>query len=294
MPLVSPRVDFAFKKLFGVEENKDILISLINAVVSDADQVSDIILLNPYNHKEHQLERLSILDIKATAKMGKHYNIEMQVSEQVYYSQRALYYWSKLYTSQLESGDPFSKLQKTISINLLNFNALNEEAAYHNVFKILNVTSYRSFQEHLELHFIELNKCDDDLTHIKTALDRWVNFLKKAEHYDNTTFPQILKEEPTIEKAFQKLNILSFDDNEREIYDARVKWMRDEAGTIQTAELKGRAEGEQIGIVKGEQQAKYYSAKQMLQDGMTIEQVAKYTNLSIDKIEEIKKEMTSW
>lgn len=65
MAILNPRVDFAFKKLFGTRENKEILISFINAVVSENDRVTDVLLLNPYNNKEYGSDKLSILDIKA-------------------------------------------------------------------------------------------------------------------------------------------------------------------------------------------------------------------------------------
>lgn len=90
MTILNPRVDLAFKKLFGTEENKDILISFINAVVSKDDQVIDVKLLNLYKNKEHQTDKLSILDIKATDEQGRLYNIEMQITDQAYYNQRAL------------------------------------------------------------------------------------------------------------------------------------------------------------------------------------------------------------
>jgi predicted transposase/invertase (TIGR01784 family) len=78
---VNPRVDFAFKKLFGSEENKDLLISLINAIVSEADQVADIELKNPYNLADYRAGKMSVLDIKAQSVKGRWYNVEMQISE---------------------------------------------------------------------------------------------------------------------------------------------------------------------------------------------------------------------
>lgn len=243
MTLASPRIDFAFNKLFGVAENKELLIALINAVVSDAAQVTDIILLNPYNDEDYRAGRTplviaSILDIKATDKNGSQYNIELQVAGQVHYNQRILEEYSRQYPEGLVKSNYFGKPKKIISINLLNFNSFNDSSNFHHVFKLLNVSSHRRDIEDLELHFIELSKCDDDLSHIKTTLERWVNFLKKASSYNHKTFPPILKEVPAIEKAFEKLRTLSFDDDEREIYDARVKWMRDEAGIIRTAEIR--------------------------------------------------------
>ena len=98
---INPRIDIAFKKLFGVEENKDLLIALINSIVGPEDQVSDVILLNPYNPQNFKEEKLSILDIKATSLDGKRFNIEIQISDEADYDKRALYYWAKIYTEQL-------------------------------------------------------------------------------------------------------------------------------------------------------------------------------------------------
>ena len=100
---ISPRVDIAFKKIFGVEENKDLLISLINSIVSEADQVADVTLLNPYNPQSFKTDKLSILDIKARGIDGKRFNIEIQITDAADYDKRALYYWSKLYIEQLSN-----------------------------------------------------------------------------------------------------------------------------------------------------------------------------------------------
>src|SRR6185369_13865405 len=89
MEKISPRVDIAFKKIFGVEENKDLLISLINSIVGPKDQVGDVTLLNPYNPKNFRDGKLSILDIKAQGKDGKRFNIEIQISDEADYDKRA-------------------------------------------------------------------------------------------------------------------------------------------------------------------------------------------------------------
>src|SRR5215470_2279483 len=98
MGKVSPRVDIAFKKIFGVEENKD--------------------LLNPYNPKNFREDKLSILDIKAQGKDGKRFNIEIQITDEADYDKRALYYWAKLYTEQLQATDDYSLLAKAIGIHI--------------------------------------------------------------------------------------------------------------------------------------------------------------------------------
>ena len=115
---ISPRIDLAFKKIFGVEENKDLLISLLNSIVSAEDQVVEVTLLNPYNAQNFKNDKLSILDIKAKSADGKQFNIEIQITDEADYDKRALYYWGKLYTEQLKTSDPYSLLAKTIGIHI--------------------------------------------------------------------------------------------------------------------------------------------------------------------------------
>ena len=219
---LNPRVDFAFKKLFGSEENKDLLISFINAIVSCEDQVTSIELKNPYNNKLFSSDKFSILDIKAQDSKGKFYHIEIQITDQVYYEKRALYYWAKLYTSQLEQAGKYESLTKTIAIHVLNFNCMDHSSEYHNTYKLINthlMSNATAFKD-IELHFIELEKFDIDLSFIKTVLERWVTFLKKAEYYDSENLPKELASDPCIKKAFTVLDTINLDKDEREVYDA--------------------------------------------------------------------------
>ncbi len=277
MSKINPRVDFAFKILFGSEENTDILLPFINSILSLPNPLTELTLLNPYNHKTHSTDKLSILDIKARDGLGHLYNIEMQMTDQVSYSQRALYYWSKLYSQQLKEGEDFATLNKTISIHVLNFNHF-DEADYHNIYHILNAkTKTRSFED-LELHFIELKKFDKDLAHLTTALDRWAIFLSRAEQWDRNFIPEELKIDPAIEKAAQALDMLSLDEEEREIYEAKLKWLRDESGTFK----KIREEGEAIGIEK--------VALSLIKKGLlSIEEISDTTGLTKEALEALQK-----
>ena len=136
MEKISPRVDIAFKKIFGVEENKDLLLSLINSIVGKEDKIAEVTLLNPYNPKNFRQDKLSILDIKARGEDGKRYNIEIQISDEADYDKRALYYWAKLYTEQLKVAEDYSTLSKAIGIHILNFTSIPNVDRYHNVFHI--------------------------------------------------------------------------------------------------------------------------------------------------------------
>jgi len=274
---INPRVDFAFKKLFGTEENKDILISLINSIISEQDKVTDLMLKNPYNPKDFGKDKLSIMDIKAQAQNGKWFNIEMQIIDQEYFAQRALYYWARLYTGQLSAGVNYDALKKTIGISILNFNCL-DEPSYHNIYKLKNIDNGNEFLGHQEIHFIELDKYDENLS---TVLDRWVNFLKKAGKYENDKLPAELKDIPTIKKAMEVLESMNFNEDECEVYEARLKWLRDEEMAIMTAEKRGREEGS----------AEVLSIATALIKGESVENISKEIRVSVDRICEIKKQL---
>ena len=290
MPKINPRVDFAFKILFGSEQNTDILLPFVNSILSLPDPLTELTLLNPYNHKTHATDKGTILDIKAKDSQGHWYHIEMQMTDQVCYSQRALYYWSKLYSQQLK--EDFSKLTKTISIHVLNFDHF-DEPDYHNVYHILNAKTYRRCFEHLELHFIELKKFNKDLSYLTTALDRWTVFLTKAEQWERNFVPKELSADPAIIRAAHALDVLSLDEDERELYEAKLKWLRDEAGAIEKARLDAFERGEAVGLEKGLEKGDMMRGKKiaiwMLNKGtFSLEEIVEASGFSVDEIEQLQ------
>jgi len=180
---INPRVDFALKKLFGSEENKDLLMSLINAIVSEHEQVVEVELKNPYNLADYRAGKMSILDIKAKAENGRWLNVEMQISEDYNFDKRAIYYWAKLVTEQLSEGMMFKELKKTISISILDFNFIPHTPEVHNCYKIINTATGKDDNLHdiFEPHYIELKKFKKTYHQINSALDRWSTFLTKAD-----------------------------------------------------------------------------------------------------------------
>ena len=122
IPGIDPKIDIAFRKVFGSEPWRDLTASLINAVLEAAPphRVVDVELLNPYSEKMALDDKLSILDIKARDQVGWLYNVEMQMLALAALVQRLLYYWSKVYGQQLAQGDDYTVLRPTISICFVN------------------------------------------------------------------------------------------------------------------------------------------------------------------------------
>ena len=173
MCYINPRVDFAFKKLFGSEENKDLLISLLNAILSEKEIVTDLELKNPYSLANYKAGKMSILDIKASDNTGRWFNVEMQIGEDLYFDKRSLYYWAKMVTEQLTEGTMYKKLQKTYLINILDFNFIPDITEFHNCYKIINVETKEDDKLHdiFELHYIELRKLSTQTISTDTKLE---------------------------------------------------------------------------------------------------------------------------
>ena len=298
MEKLSPRIDIVFKKLFGVEENKDLLISLINSIVSKEDQVADIILLNPYNVQNFKQDKLSILDIKAKGLDGKRFNIEIQISDEADYDKRALYYWAKLYSEQLKTGQDYAFLAKAIGIHILNFTSIPQARNYHNVFHITEKENGFAYFKDLELHTIELNKfismssnveLSEVVGKVQNALDRWVTFLTRHDLFKAKPLPKELDDEK-LKKALEVLDVMNFNEEERELYDDHLKWLRIESNTLKKAEDKGEERGIEKGRKEGRKEEKIAMAKKMLAKGKQIDEIIELTELTKEEIEvEIEK-----
>lgn len=281
---INPKVDFAFKKLFGTEENKDLLISLINAIVSEEDQVADVELKNPYNLADYQAGKMSVLDIKAKDKKGRWYNIEMQISEDLNFDKRAIFYWAKLVTEQLSEGMMFRELKKTISINILDFNFV-PTPDYHNIYKIINTATGKDDRLHdiFELHYIELRKFKKEYQEITTALERWVSFLSRAYDLSKDRLPSVMASDKHIVKALYAVDRM-FNEDERLMYEVRLQVLADVESKIASALEKGLKEGKEEGLKEGERLAKLSIARELLASGMKAEDVARIAGLALEDL----------
>jgi len=302
---INPRVDFAFKKLFGSEENKDLLISLINAIVSEQEQVVELELKNPYNLADYQAGKMSILDIKAKAENGNWFNVEMQIGEDRNFDIRAIYYWAKLVTDQLGAGMMYKELKKTISINILDYDLVPDTTEVHSYFKIINPATGKDHGLHdvFELHYIELKKFTKTYHEIQNALDRWSSFLTTAHQLDREHTPKELASDKNIVKAIAAIDRM-FNEEERKVYEVRLKEFTDVASIIASGAekniAKGREEGVEIGmeqgveiglergvvigVEKGVEKASKAIALNLFANGIDISIIAAATGLSLSEL----------
>lgn len=287
--LMKPSMDFVFKRLFGAEESKDSLISLLNAIIKSDSPIKDIELKSPDLEKQHIGDKFCRLDIKAKTDKGDIINVEIQVRDEYNMVQRTLYYWSKLYSDQLGESEKYKNLARTVCINILNFKLLDNDR-YHNTYRLKEVTTNEELTDIEEIHFIELPKSkqikSEEVNNIDSLL-KWIEFIKEPE----SEAVKILElTDESIRKAKNQLYKLSLDKKTIEQYRIREKAMYDEISALENSREKGLKEGVEIGRkegeVIGELNAKKKLAKSLL-DVLDIETIAQKTGLSIEEIKRL-------
>lgn len=274
--LLDPKMDFIFKNIFGSENNKEILISFLNATLKSKDKIKSVFIKNGDIEKEHLSDKFSRLDIKAITDKNEHVNIEIQMKNEYNMIQRTLYYWSKLYEGQLKEGDNYSKLSRTICINILNFSYLNNDK-FHSAFRLKDIETNDELTDVQEIHFIEIPKLKDNSDE-KDMLVAWTEFLKDPESEKVRTLEMSIEE---IRRARQELVRISSDDRQRGLYNMRKKAMLDESDALYNAEQKGK--------LAGLKEGKTEMVKGLLLSNVDIEIIKTTSGLTIDEINNIKK-----
>lgn len=232
--LINILVDFAFKKVFAGEgeESKHILRDFLNSILEleSDEKIKEIVYLNPFNDREHDNDKQSIMDIKVKTEKNELIDIEVQINNIDNYRKRSLYYWSKLYGETIKKGEPYYKLKKSIVINILDFNIINENNKYHNVFVIKEREDNTLFVEDLEIHYIELSKFKaSKKVEEFTELEEWIAFLREcSQDGDVEIIEKLSKRKEEISVAMEIMNKLSASEIEYQRYLAREKYIHDE------------------------------------------------------------------
>jgi predicted transposase/invertase (TIGR01784 family) len=252
---LNPKIDFVFRKLFGVEENKDILIALINSVVEPDMRLTDVTIKNPFNLASYLDEKESVLDIKAVDQNGLWYDIETQITARGLYGKRAIYYLSKIYTEQLGKGRDYSKLNTAIGIHFLDFTFFEDDDRIIRqfIFKDVETNEAPEALRCLRLYFVEMGKFHKDWPEVRTALDRWIAFLNKAQRLSRKRLPAPLKADAAIVKAIAELERFTLGPEERDIYEKEVEQVMLEEYDLKEAEGRGERRGERRGMQQGMQ-----------------------------------------
>lgn len=256
---ITARNDYAFKKIFASEENKDILQEFLSAVTNiDKEKFKNLTIKNPINSKTYYDEKLGIVDVKAVLKDGSKFNIEMQNNYTEAFIKRSLFYWSSIYTEDFKKSKNYDELSKTIVINILN-DKFQKSKKMHTTYQIIEKDEHTRLDDVFEMHYLTIpNLRDDKGNEITKQLEKDIKNIEKIDIKKLSTLEKWLlfiwttnkevrkmigKEDKMVEKANEVLDIFFYDDKERERYNQAL--YRDMEKAIWTKE------GEKIGEERG-------------------------------------------
>ena len=280
---INPYTDFGFKKLFGTEMNKDLLISFLNALFNNEEkEIEDVQYLNSEHLGDGYGDRRAVFDVYCKTKDGGRFIVEMQKAEQTYFKDLSLYYSTFAIREQAPKGKDWDyHLEDVYTVGVLNFKFPGDEYPadkYRHEIKLKDVEDNHVFYEKLTFVYLEMpkfNKTEDELV---TMFDKWMFVLRNLSRLLDR--PKALQDR-IFDRLFEQAEIAKYSPAERREYEVSVKNYWDYNSTMKTAEQKG----EKKGIKKGIKQEKEDTARRMKADGMTAELIAKYTGLTAEEIE---------
>jgi predicted transposase/invertase (TIGR01784 family) len=284
MNYINPKTDFAFKKIFGSEESKEILISFLDSIIYDSQNIiEDLEIIDPYQAPEIKGRKYTYLDVKAKLTDGTKVIIEMQMLNAESFEKRILYNAAKAYSMQLTTAQDYPILNPVFAVTITDFIMFEEFPSYRSCFVLKETTHLLDYLSNdFRLIFVELPKFNKSLNQLETLLEKWVYFLKSASKLDEV--PENLKGVVPLERAFQIAERTNLTELELEEITREEMFIQDQRGAITLARQEGQIElilgllTQKIGtippeIVKQIEQLSGEKIKQFTSQFMTINNV---------------------
>ena len=275
MTFINPKTDYAFKKIFGSSESKDILISFLNAMIYDGNPtIADLEIINPNLPPRVEGLKDTYLDVKAKLADGTLVIIEMQVLNVESFGKRVLYNAAKTYALQLQKGEGYRMLRPVIALTLTDFEMFkNSDRLISRFVYKEETTNLKYTDNNIELIFVELPKFTKQVDQLETLADKWIYFMKYAMTI--TDVPEIMDSVPEIHQAFDIANQVNLSPEELEDIERREMFIYDQQGAILKAAQEARQE-EKLAI-----------ARQLL-DRLDDATIGQTTGLSIEDVRNLR------
>lgn len=287
MQFADVKTDIAFKKVFGCEQHKEILIGFLNAILDlqGERRIKTVTLKNPWQAPDLPILKETILDIKAVDHRDVTFIVEMQVKDNPCFDKRALFYTAKAYTAQIHKGEDYPKLNQVIFIGILDFNSFDGDN-YLTRHLILNKETLKQELRDLEFNFIELRKFNKKEDELESIVEKWIYFIKNAGNL--AMIPKSAEEIPELKEAYTQATMHTWSAKELEVYEYwQIRDATDKVVMERQFE-KGIEQGIEQGIEKGIEQGIEKVALNMKLAGIEFDIIMLATGLTRDEIAELK------
>ena len=289
---INPYTDFGFKKLFGTEMNKDLLISFLNALITNGrNKITEVQYLNSENLGADQDDRRSVFDVYCKTKDGSRFIVEMQKAEQTYFKDRSVYYATTPIREQAKKGKWDYHLENVYTVGILNFVFPGNEYpadSYRHEIKLKDVEDNHVFFDKLTFVYLEMPKFRKTEDELVTMFDKWMFVIHNLARLMER--PKALQDR-VFKKLFKQAEIAQYDEKERRQYESSLKEYWDYTNTLDTAYMKGEKAGEEKGRAEGRAEGraneKTDTARRMKAKGFATEDIAEITGLTTEEIERL-------
>ncbi|HPR97030.1 MAG TPA: Rpn family recombination-promoting nuclease/putative transposase, partial [Thermotogota bacterium] len=293
---INPKVDYAFKRVFGNEQHPNILIAFLNAVFeypADAEErITSVSIKNPYLDKRTIDDKLAILDIRAETNNNLMINIEIQVRRDEAMRKRTLYYLSNMVAEGLKASEDYSVLSKCVAINILDYTEIEESEKIHTSYVFMEKDEKSVLSTDMEIHFLELAKLRKamkvesfDKFLQENPLYQWMLFIEDPE---DERVQVLAGKKEGFKEAIDMVDFTNMTEQEKIDYWTRNKAMHERA-SIEAEKKRAEERAEERGVERGRDAKAVQIARKLVSTGMTIEQIAEITEIPIETLKDILK-----
>ena len=287
---INPFTDFGFKKLFGSDVNKDLLISFLNEVLPKKAQIKDLTYLKSENLGRSIIDRKVVYDLYCVNEAGERFIVELQKAKQKFFKDRTIFYSTFPIQEQAQKGDWNFQLKAVYTVSILDFvwNEEDEDSPVKETAMLVSLNTKKVFYDKLTYVYIQIPLFDKTEDELETLEDKWFYVMKNLQSFPNR--PAALQER-IFDKVFQTAEITQFNKADRNKYENSLKIYRDLKNSLDYAEEKGEIRGLEKGVELGKQQTQIQNAKKALEEGLSIPLISKITGLTEEEIQKIKGEL---
>lgn len=278
---INPFTDYGFKKLFGEELNKDLLLDFLNELLKDEQgQIKSLTYLKTENLGSAEVDRKAIFDLYCENDKGEKFIVEIQKTKQNFFKDRTLYYSTFPIRDQAKRQDWDYQLNAVYTIAILDFvfdADKNEPHKFRYDVKLKDIETNKVFYDKLTFIYLEMPKFNKSIDELESRFDKWLYVIRNLNKLDR--IPDKLREKLFI-KLFEAAEIAKFTPDQIRSYEDSLKYYRDLKNSLDTAREEGEIKGKMEGKIEGKMEV----ARNLLLNGVHIDLISKTTGLSIDEI----------
>ncbi|CAK8711197.1 PD-(D/E)XK nuclease family transposase [Candidatus Electrothrix aarhusensis] len=285
--------DYGFKKIFGEEPNKNLLLDFLNELLREEQgEIKELTYLKTEQLGDTDIDRKAIFDLYCENEQGEKFIVELQKSKQNFFKDRALYYSTFPIREQAERGDWNFKLKAVYTVAILDFvfdEDKNTPEKYRYDVKLTDTDTNRVFYDKLTFIYLEMPKFTKSLDELESRFDKWLYVIRNLNRLER--LPDTLREQ-VFEQLFDTAEIARFTPDQVRSYEKSLKYYRDMKNSLDTAFDDGKEEGRAEGKEEGRIEEKRQVVINGLQQGLEIKVIATLTGLSVKIIEKIYRELS--